>query len=265
VWAARLFAVPVPRLREDVLLGAPRVARMRGSSETGKEGHLCHETDTQFLSLALVSKFFFSNHFPKTRQDTTCVVCPLCGKSVKHVVGESIHVTFERHNSDRGQCDPSTHPARAKRCPVIGCKEKLTAVNAFQCKTCRVQVCLRHRHKDGHGCGTGAKLRSSGGGGTLGDRGGIGSITTKGGVTTQQGRGTLTNSRNTSSSAGSGSSPARPARALAAAAAHSAPPREVCGVCGLSFPHLAALIGHAESAHQGNKKKKTGSSQCVVS
>jgi hypothetical protein len=71
-------------------------------------------------------------------QDTTCVVCPLCGCAVKHVAGESIHVTFDRHATTT--CDPSLHPTKKARCPVKGCKEKLTTVNAFTCKDCRVEV-----------------------------------------------------------------------------------------------------------------------------
>ena len=68
------------------------------------------------------------------------MVCPLCGLSVKHVEGESIHVTYDRHA--RGACDPSRRPETIKRCPVRGCKEKLSAVNAFECKRCRMEVCL---------------------------------------------------------------------------------------------------------------------------
>jgi hypothetical protein len=81
---------------------------------------------------------------------------------VKHVEGESIHVTFDRHA--RGACDPSKHPEKKKRCPVRGCKEKLSAVNAFECKRCRVEVCLKHRHADAHFCGDRSRLRDGGAG-----------------------------------------------------------------------------------------------------
>ena len=82
---------------------------------------------------------------------------------MKHVEGESIHVTFDRHA--RGACDPSKHPEKKKRCPVRGCKEKLSAVNAFECKRCRVEVCLKHRHADAHFCGDRSRLRDGGVGG----------------------------------------------------------------------------------------------------
>ena len=83
-------------------------------------------------------------------QDTTCVVCPLCGSSVKHVPGESIHVTFERHSST--SCDPNKHPSRSKCCGAPRCKEKLTAVNAYRCRGCGTEVCMTHRFPDKHAC-----------------------------------------------------------------------------------------------------------------
>ena len=92
------------------------------------------------------------------------MVCPLCGGSVKHVPGESIHVTFDRHA--RQSCDPTRHPARVPRCPVPGCKEKLSSVNAYRCKTCRVEVCLKHRFAAKHFCGDRTKLRGGGIGAT---------------------------------------------------------------------------------------------------
>ena len=45
-----------------------------------------------------------------------------------------------------------------------GCKEKLSAVNAFECKRCRVEVCLKHRHADAHFCGDRSSLRDGGAG-----------------------------------------------------------------------------------------------------
>jgi predicted nucleic acid binding AN1-type Zn finger protein len=93
-------------------------------------------------------------------QDTTCVVCPLCGGGVKHVPGESVHVTYERHASG-GSCDPSRHPlARsARRCPARGCGEKLNAVNAYTCRSCGSEVCLKHRHERLHDCEANKRAR----------------------------------------------------------------------------------------------------------
>ena len=156
------------------------------------------------------------------------MVCPLCGLSVKHVDGESIHVTYDRHARDA--CDPSRNPENKKRCPVRGCKTKLSAVNAFECKRCRVEVCLKHRHADAHSCGNRSMLRN-GGAGASASSGADGK-----------------NANHRSFAKASGARAPVPAnRALSGSTPGN--PREVCAQCGRSFPHLAALIAHAEAEH----------------
>ena len=51
-------------------------------------------------------------------------------------------------------CDPANYARvhRKPRCPVPGCKEKLTATNTYRCKECRVDVCLKHRFGKDHRC-----------------------------------------------------------------------------------------------------------------
>ncbi len=51
-------------------------------------------------------------------------------------------------------CDPANYARvhRKPRCPVLGCKEKLTATNTYRCKECRVDVCLKHRFGKDHRC-----------------------------------------------------------------------------------------------------------------
>lgn len=46
------------------------------------------------------------------------------------------------------------------RCPVSGCKEKLSTINTYHCKTCGQRVCLKHRHGDDHNCEA-AKVRAA--------------------------------------------------------------------------------------------------------
>ncbi|CAK9090029.1 unnamed protein product [Durusdinium trenchii] len=60
----------------------------------------------------------------------------------------SVHV-FDRHVAS-GACAPSvkTKP----RCPVKGCREKLTFSNSCQCGSCGLKVCLKHRFEDQHEC-----------------------------------------------------------------------------------------------------------------
>ena len=51
-------------------------------------------------------------------------------------------------------CDPANYAKvhRKPRCPVPGCKEKMTAANTYRCKDCRVDVCLKHRFAKDHRC-----------------------------------------------------------------------------------------------------------------
>jgi uncharacterized C2H2 Zn-finger protein len=179
------------------------------------------------------------------------VVCPLCGLSVKHVEGESIHVTFDRHA--RGACDPSKHPEKKKRCPVRGCKEKLSAVNAFECKRCRVEVCLKHRHADAHFCGDRSRLRDGGAGAAAGAAASSAAERRK-----NANPWTLAKKANDFSARASRAPTSRaaaadyaplPANRLVSGSGVHANLREVCAQCGRSFPHLAALIAHAEAEH----------------
>ena len=171
----------------------------------------------------------------------TCVVCPLCGLSVKHVDGESIHVTYDRHARDA--CDPSRKPEK-KRCPVRGCKEKLSAVTAFECKRCRVKVCLKHRHADAHSCGNRSMLRN----------GGVGTFASSGAL--------RKNANPWSFAKASGARAPLPTnRALSGSTTRN--PREVCAQCGRSFSNLAALIAHAEVEHAaGERVRRNGGGGC---
>lgn len=181
----------------------------------------------------------------------TCVVCPLCGLSVKHVEGESIHVTFDRHA--RGSCDPSKHPEKKKRCPVRGCKEKLSVVNAFECKRCRVEVCLKHRHADAHFCGDRSRLRDGGAGAAAGAAASSAAERRKNAnpwtLAKKANDFSARASRAPSSRAAAADYAPLPANRLVSGSGVHANLREVCAQCGRSFPHLAALIAHAEAEH----------------
>ena len=41
---------------------------------------------------------------------------------------------------------------KKKRCPVEGCREKLTTISSYTCKDCGATVCLRHRLGSDHAC-----------------------------------------------------------------------------------------------------------------
>lgn len=73
------------------------------------------------------------------------IVCPLCAAGVRLRPQEDANAAFERHA--RTECDPKNYNKvhRKPKCPVSGCREKLTSVNSYMCKACSQTVCLKHR------------------------------------------------------------------------------------------------------------------------
>lgn len=80
------------------------------------------------------------------------IVCPICAQGVELKATDDPNVVFDRHQ--QAGCDPSNYARVHKkpRCPVQGCKEKLTSINTYTCKDCRTAVCLRHRLSVDHKC-----------------------------------------------------------------------------------------------------------------
>jgi predicted nucleic acid binding AN1-type Zn finger protein len=60
---------------------------------------------------------------------------------------------FDRHVSS-SDCDPANYVRvmKKKKCPVPGCREKLTTINTYTCKACKQAVCLKHRLGGDHKC-----------------------------------------------------------------------------------------------------------------
>ncbi|CAL5219611.1 g1481 [Coccomyxa viridis] len=85
-------------------------------------------------------------------KDSTTLVCPLCAKAVKLIPGQDPNAAFEAHTSK--DCDPSNYARvhRKLKCPVPGCKEKLTSINTYSCRSCSTDVCLKHRFPSDHAC-----------------------------------------------------------------------------------------------------------------
>ncbi|EER03372.1 AN1-type zinc finger protein 2B, putative [Perkinsus marinus ATCC 50983] len=80
------------------------------------------------------------------------IICPLCRSSVHLLPGETENAAFERH-SNSSACKPEDYSKpRLQKCPVEGCRERLTEVNSYQCPECHVKVCLKHRYEDVHPC-----------------------------------------------------------------------------------------------------------------
>eukprot|EP00850_Spirogloea_muscicola_P010267 SM000060S19599 [mRNA] locus=s60:79154:81243:- [translate_table: standard] len=84
--------------------------------------------------------------------DAAVLLCPLCARAVRLVPSEDPNVTWDRHVA--AGCDPSNYARATKkpRCPAAGCKEPLTFSNTVRCKACSMDVCLRHRFGEDHGC-----------------------------------------------------------------------------------------------------------------
>lgn len=82
------------------------------------------------------------------------VVCPLCAKAVTYFPeAESADAAVDRHTAR--DCDPANYGRvhKKRRCPVPGCKERLTATNVYRCRDCSMEVCMRHRYNAAdHAC-----------------------------------------------------------------------------------------------------------------
>mmetsp|Transcript_35948 Transcript_35948/g.84186 ORF Transcript_35948/g.84186 Transcript_35948/m.84186 type:complete len:168 (+) Transcript_35948:76-579(+) len=93
----------------------------------------------------------------KAEKDVRVEVCPICDTTITKIDGEDLSVTLERHaGSSACLCAAQKHQAalakRVQRCPVAGCKAKLTESGSVTCPTCNQRVCLKHRFEDAHEC-----------------------------------------------------------------------------------------------------------------
>eukprot|EP00798_Chlamydomonas_sp_ICE-L_P002322 gene2322-8613_t len=87
-------------------------------------------------------------------KQTEVIVCPVCAKAIRLGPGQEPNAAFEAHSLTG--CDPSHYQKvhNKPRCPVPGCKEKLTLTSTYRCKHCATKVCLKHRDVDDHACAT---------------------------------------------------------------------------------------------------------------
>ncbi|THU61254.1 hypothetical protein C4D60_Mb07t21360 [Musa balbisiana] len=96
---------------------------------------------------------YFNHQCPNANQnDVTVLICPLCAKGVRLVLGEDPNITWDLHvNTD---CDPSNYQrvTKKRRCPVPGCKEVLSLSNSVRCRDCTEEHCLKHRFGPDHKC-----------------------------------------------------------------------------------------------------------------
>jgi hypothetical protein len=87
-----------------------------------------------------------------TAEAADVLVCPLCALAIRPRAGEAPDAAFERHAA--AACDPANYARVHKKpkCPVAGCRERLTTTSSFDCRACGATVCLRHRLVLDHGC-----------------------------------------------------------------------------------------------------------------
>lgn len=131
-------------------------------SDCGKhcEDPYCKQCDLLPFKCDACGKFYCSQHFsyeahscPKGRRDTDrrVIVCPICTIAIPLKHGQDENEVWERHAASGNCCSRET-VAKINRCPVKGCKEKLTFSNACNCGSCGIKVCLKHRFEDLHEC-----------------------------------------------------------------------------------------------------------------
>lgn len=123
----------------------------------------CRQRDLLPVRCDACEKTYCSEHFKyeahqctkgmvaRAAKDKRVIVCPLCAKAVPLVASEDENAVWERHATSN-ECQPAPTPVAKPRCPVAGCKEKLTTISTFACGSCGKKVCMKHRYEDAHEC-----------------------------------------------------------------------------------------------------------------
>merc|ERR1712087_873681 len=81
-------------------------------------------------------------------------LCPVCETALRVSSGDDLQSVMEKHMATQCCADAAAaNEAKKKsRCPVNGCKAKLTQSGSIECGICRQRVCLKHRFEDAHPC-----------------------------------------------------------------------------------------------------------------
>ena len=231
------------------------------------------------------------------------LVCPLCAAAVRLSAGEDANAVWAAHAGDPAACDPGAYAARTRkpRCPVAGCREKLTFSNRVACKSCGRATCLRHRFPDDHGCAAaaaGARAAAAAAARAAqaqGWRVAPPQLPRRAPASQQERRAAAaqqfadpgnslrgTAARRMGAAAGGGAAGAGPevcvtcgarfgdvgALIAHAEAAHAAPAprlREVCPACGARFADAVALVAHHDAAHGGARAEGRLEQACALS
>ena len=139
--------------------------RMSGQGDVLDIGERCAScSQLDFLPQVCCDQPFCRDCISLHRLSSSCsavdrssvVVCPICARGVTVKAGEDPNAVVEEHQRrGRGdRCDPDNFARvhNRKRCCAAGCREKLTTVNAYACKQCGEETCVRHRMPESHSC-----------------------------------------------------------------------------------------------------------------
>lgn len=120
----------------------------------------CHQLDFLPFTCHACQKVFCLEHrscksheCPKSDFNSRKVlVCEICSMSIETTgcQGEDDKAILQKHEKS-GDCDPKKKKKKPT-CPVKRCKGILTFSNTSTCKTCQIQVCLKHRFPADHAC-----------------------------------------------------------------------------------------------------------------
>jgi len=124
----------------------------------------CNQKDFLPLTCDLCSKVLCREHLRyedhecphRARKDARVMLCTCCDKAVRIDPDEDQDLTLAKHMESE-ECALASkakdgQPAGPPRCPVKGCKAKLTMSGSMTCDTCGLKVCLKHRFEDSHPC-----------------------------------------------------------------------------------------------------------------
>jgi hypothetical protein len=192
--------------------------------------------------------------------DVSVLVCPLCAAAVRLSPGEDANTVWAAHAGDSAACDPAAYAQRVHkpRCPVGGCREKLTFSNRVACRACGRATCLRHRFPDDHGCKQ-ANAAAAATRAAAARAAAARAAAARAAAQPAQGwraappalprRPTQADKR--AAAAAQFANPTNSLRGTAARRAQGPGGPEACPTCGARFADVAALIAHAEAAHGG--------------
>eukprot|EP00922_Rhytidocystis_sp_ex-Travisia-forbesii_P007016 GHVS01010259.1.p1 GENE.GHVS01010259.1~~GHVS01010259.1.p1 ORF type:complete len:218 (-),score=26.40 GHVS01010259.1:442-1095(-) len=133
-------------------------------SDTGQHcsDPYCRQHDFLPFSCGLCNQVFCLSHFPpashscpnESAGDRRVLICPLCLGTV-HYQDQPSDVVWQKHK-ESADCRRDLYAERKSKttakCPVNGCREKLTAITRYDCKKCHTVVCMKHRLPEDHCC-----------------------------------------------------------------------------------------------------------------